>query len=246
MSAKLRHTAYPIAAVTATSAATGYPASNITVPSCGRPWRSTSTAAQNLDLDLGTSRSQVYLCVQGVNCASVTVQYGNASYTASTLGALTASKDRHGRRKFSVSIIGPLRYIRLAFSASAPDDSAAFYEAGAVFVFGESLTLPADPLLGSEASAALPQTLVQLPNGFECAIDRGPARQRLGLRFRGARTDDLDELARRARAGTCWLDLDVAANRELQWPVRHTADSLQRSFSGASQDEASIPLIEVA
>ena len=243
---KLLHSPWAIDAVAATSAATGYPASNITQQSCGRPWRSTSAAAQNLDIDLGTTRTAPTLCVQGVNAATCTVSYGSASYTTTSAGTQGLSRDRHGRRKHSLALTGSVRYIRLVFGGSSPDDAAAFFEVGSVYVFSTALTLPQNPLLGSDANPSLPQTLIQLPNGNEFVVERGPARQRLGLRFRGARTDDLDELARRARAGTCWLDLDVAANRELQWPVRHTADSLQRSFSGASQDEASIPLIEVA
>lgn len=244
MSAKLHHTSIPIAAITATSSAAGYAAANMRIPGVGHHWRSTSTGVQEIDIDLGAVYTAPVLCLQGVSeMGTIGVDWGEAGLTVSV--ELGASKDRHGRCKASQATSGNVRYLRITLATSILDGKA-YYELGAVHVFDATLTLPQNPLLGSEANPILPQTLIQLPNGFEAVIERGPARQRLGLRFRGARTDDLDELARRARAGTCWLDLDVAANRELQWPVRHTADSLQRSFSGASQDEATIPLLEVA
>jgi hypothetical protein len=245
MTAKLHHTLVPIAAMAATTAAANYPASNVTNPSCGRPWRSTAITTQNLDIDLGTSKVAPVLCIQGPNAASCVVSYGTAAYTTTNLGTQNLALDRHGRRKHSI-VLGNARFIRLVFGAAAPDDDAQFFSVGAVFIFSATLTLPAEPLLGSEANPTIPQTLVQIPNGNEYAIERGQARQRIALRFRGLRTTDLDDLTRRARRAPCWLDLEVAGNRELQWPVRHQAAEMNRNFARAMQDDAQIPLVEIA
>lgn len=248
MSALLHSIPWAIAAVTATSAAAGYPASNVTIPSCGRPWRSGAPSPTNLDIDLGAIRSPVVLCLQAPNTPTCTVSYGSASYTTTSAGTQALALDRHGRRKMSLQLLTSARYIRVVFSGVTPDDGASYFSVGAVYCFGASLALPEDPLIGSEATARYPQTDVRLPNGVEFAIDRGDAgaRQELALRFRGPRATDLAQIERAARRGVCWLDLGLAANRELQWPVRHAGDTLDRRFSSATQDEAAVRLREVA
>lgn len=246
MVARLHHSPWPIDAVAATTAATGYPASNVLTSSVGKPWRSTSTATQNVDIDLGTARTAPVLTLQGPNTAGCSVSYGSGSYTATNAGAQVLALDRHGRRKHSLALAGSVRYIRIVFGGTAPDDGADHFELGAVAVFGSTLTLPENPLLGAEASARYPQTRIELPNGQTFGIDRGVARQRLSLRFRSARTEDIEQLVRIARRGLGWLDLDVASNRELQWPVRHVEDEQARQLSQALQDEAAVILREVA
>ena len=79
--------------------------------------------------------------------------------TTTSAGTQTLSRDRHGRRKHSLALTGSVRYIRLVFGGSSPDDAAAFFEVGAVYVFSTALTLPQNPLLGSDANPSLPQTL---------------------------------------------------------------------------------------
>lgn len=246
MTAKLHHTALPIDAVTATTAATGYPAIAITIPGVGRPWRSTSTASNNLDIDLGTTRTAPVICLQGPNAGTCTLSYGSAAYTTTSAGTQTLSRDRHGRRKHSLALAGSVRFIRLVFGATLPDDAADYFELGAVYVFSSTLALPEEALFGSEARARWPQTRIELPNGNELLFERGVPRQHLTMRFRSLRTTDAEELARRARRAPCWLDMDVSANRELQWPVRMIEPEIGRSFVRPLQDETTIPLAEIA
>lgn len=246
MSAKLHHTLRPISAAAATTAATGYPASNVAGFEVGKPWRSTSTASNNLDIDLGSAASGTVLCIQHANAATCVVSHGSAAYTTVNDGTQTLHMDRHGRRKLSLALSGSTRYVRIVFGAASPDDGAAYFEVGSVQCYGATLTLPSDPLLGSEANVRYAQTGVELPNGQAFALARGVARQQLPLRFRTLRTADVQQLTRIARAGLCWLDLDITASRELQWPVRHIADTQNRQFAKAFQDEAAIDLREVA
>lgn len=246
MTAKLHHTVLPIDAMAATSAATGYPASNVMNVSVGKPWRSTSVASNNLDIDLGTTRTAPVIGIQGPNAASCTLSYGAAAYTTTSAGTQTLAQDRHGRRKHTLALAGSVRYIRLVFGAAAPDDALDYFEVGAIHVFASTLSLPDEPLTGAELSARYPQTAIELANGADITLERGVPRQRIALRFRSLRTVDIEQAVRLARKGACWLDLDVAANRELQWPVRHLEGEQSRTLSRAAQDEASITLREVA
>jgi len=246
MTALLHHTPWNPTAAAATTSAAGYPASNVLIPSVGRPWRSTATSTTNLDIDLGAARTAPMLCVQGPNAGTCIVTYGTVAYTSTSAGTQMLTLDRHGRRKHSLALAGSVRYIRLVFGATLPDAAAAYFEVGAVYVMSTTLVMPESPLIGSDAAAVYPQTRVDLPNGQRLRLDRGAARMRLPLRFRGARSTDLDQLTRMARLGVCWLDIGDASQRELQWPVRHDEDTAARLFARATQDESTITVQEVA
>lgn len=246
MTALLHHTPWAPTSATGTTAAAGYPASNVLIPSVGRPWRSTATTTTNLDIDLGAARTSPVLCIQSPNAGTCTVSYGSAAYTTTSAGTQTLTLDRHGRRKHSLTLSGSVRYIRMVFGATLPDASAAYFEVGAVYVMSTTLSLPESPLIGSDAAAVYPQTRLDLPNGQRLRFDRGVPRMRLPLRFRGLRSTDLDQLTRLARINVCWFDIGDAAQRELQWPVRHDDDTATRQFARATQDESTITLNEVA
>lgn len=234
-----------LSALAATSAESAYPSSNLLTPAIRKPWRSTSTATQNIDIDLGSAIANPVICLQGCNASSLTVSYGTASYTTVSLGALSTAQDRHGTRRLSVSIPASARYVRLVFSGT-PSDAAAYWWGGALYVFGSTLTLPDDPLLGSEANARYAQSRLELPNGNRIIIDRGAPRMQINLRFRTARNTDIDALTRAVRAGPCWLDLGVTGNRELQWPVMIDSDTAPRTLARADQDDTSVALLELA
>lgn len=245
MSATLYSRTLNIATLTATTSELGYPVGNLLTPQIRRPWRSVGTGTQTLDIDLGAVVVNPVIAVQGCNVAAFTVSHGSAAYTTVALGARSTAEDRHGTRRLSVPLSGSVRYIRLV-TTGLPSDAAPYWWAGALYVFGDTTLLPDNPLLGSEANPLYPQTRVDLPNGQRIVFDRGAPRQQLNLRFRTPRTSDIDTLVRLARRGPCWLDMGVAANRELQWPVQYDSDTATRTFAQAAQDEAVIPLYEIA
>ncbi len=55
MPARLHYGIQNLLSITSTSAAVGYPALNIRETPVDRPWRSTTNALQNIDIDLGAS-----------------------------------------------------------------------------------------------------------------------------------------------------------------------------------------------
>lgn len=245
MSAKLYSRTLAVSGLTATSSELGYPVANLLTPQIRRPWRSVGTGAQTIDIDLGAVVASPVIALQGCNAAAFTVSHGSAAYTTVALGSLATAEDRHGTRRLSIATSGSVRYVRLVTSG-APTDGAAYWWGGALYAFGDTTALPDNPLLGSEANPLYPQTRVDLPNGQRLVFDRGAPRQQLNLRFRTPRTSDIDALVRLARRGPCWLDMGIAANRELQWPVQFDSDTATRTFAQAAQDEAAIPLYELA
>lgn len=246
MTAILHHAAIPIASVTSSSAAPGYPAANVLLPAVALAWRSTSAVAQTLDIDLGASYNAPTLCLAGLTAARVRIEWGAASVAENSSGYIDVPRDASGVRRVSRPLAKPTRYVRVSLSPieAAPDDGADYYAIGALYVFAQTLTLPDDPLLGSEAGVAWPQTRIDLPNGTAIAVDRGTPRQVLSLRFRSPRSADVAQLVRLCRRSICWLDLQHPTARALQWPVRHVADTMPRTLARPEQDDITVELRE--
>jgi hypothetical protein len=253
MPAKLHHTLRNLASVTATSAAVSYPATNIKESPVDKPWRSTTNALQNVDIDLGSSLAVTAIAVQGTNAPSITVLADAAINPPTTnRGTLALAQDPVARRKGILEVAATVRYIRLqipATSVVADDDGTvqAYYWIGAVYVFGATLNLPRDPLYGSSAlEAVYPQTSVDLANGQNVTSNDGAPYAEPTLAFSVRSDQDIERAARLARLGVCWLDLGIASERARQWPVRHVQPRLVRRVTRVNGEQVELKLREIA
>ncbi len=245
MTAKLLHTARAFTA-TATSAAAGYPASNVANPRIARPWLATGAGVQSVELDLGASVPVAAIGLTASNAPSVDIYAGNAPAPAALIETLLMPLDEDARRRGSlIGGFGTVRYIRLEFAANIAGVGVA-PNLGAAYVFAASMDLPAQPLYGMRVSTEYPQTDVDLPNGAAFAVDRGPSRQVVAMSFGLLAGQFAKSLARHARAGACWLDLDVSNERWLQWPVRHLDPQVVRSYDRVSRQTVAVNLREIA
>jgi hypothetical protein len=113
---------------------------------------------------------------------------------------------------------------------------------GCLYPFASSLSLPKDPLFGgSSLESNFPQNLVQLDNDIEIRDTTGPSFARITLDYSGAATDPLTALARRARLGVCWINLNVGA---LQFPVRHNEPKITRKLQAYNRELVTFMLKE--
>lgn len=249
MTAKLHHTKWAPATVTPSTEASGYDADNILTASIGRAWRSTTTAGTTtLLLDLGAEYYVAAVALNHCNASSVAVSYGDAAApTAPTsAGTLTTYVDGQGRRKGSLDISQEtVRYIKFSFTGT-PADGAAYWAVGSAYVFGATLTLPRDPLMGSEQAIDWPQATERLPNGRMLRIDRGVSRIGVKLRFTARITDDMEAALRYARLGPAWLDLGLPAAQWCQWPMEHADDGQVRQWAGHNREPLVMTLRELA
>lgn len=245
----LLHTARGATAATASTSAASYPATNAPLIPILREWRSTTTGASWVQLDLGASIVVAAVAVNACNFASCTVQADNNVTPVTGRGTITTGVDRQDRRKGSLVFAAPaaVRYIRFTIAAGAPSDGAAFWRVGAAFPFGAVLTLPRDPLYGSSGVDWItPQQRAELGNGITEAWDTGVPRAEMALQFRGRETDDVEEVRRRARAGLCWFDFGLAADRGMQFPVRNIEDVTSSRFEGFNRRGFEVRLREQA
>lgn len=246
MTATVYHTALSPSTATASTAATGYAATNALTTAVGKPWRSTTTAGSTtLIIDLGSSKAVAAVAVNHINASSVTVHADNSATPTTLKGTLTSYADGQGRRKGLLAFSATVRYIMLTFSGT-PTDAAAYWTAGSVYVFSTAAALPRDPLFGSDQSIDWPQIAQRLPNGSTLRIDRGTSRMAVRLRFSARITDDVESLARYARAGAVWLDLGLPSAQWCQWPLTHADDGITRQWSGHNREPITLPLLELA
>lgn len=219
--ASLYYGKLPIVAVTATTAASGFPASNVALESLGRPWRSTTTGANDVVLDLGSSKAINALFLHDVNFASATIARStdNVSYTA--VGTLTTYAGRHGRRRGKISLGGAsARYVKISISAGTPADGAAYWRIGSAYLFASKATPGAQPNYPTRVITTRPRVTTALANRLPAVASTGNNIDRIELRVPRWNTEAADDYVQRPAAGSILLDLEEPNYPEQQWPVR--------------------------
>lgn len=234
----------------ASSEAAGYLASNAPDSAVSKPWRSNTTAASWLQIDLGSAQTIAGVSISDTNGDTIAVTVGNSSPPGTSAGfllahaGLAASVDGpDARRRGLVAVAGSYRYIRLSFSGT-PTDALGYWRAGAVTVWGASWALPVPPLYPLSIECQRGQDNVTLPNGSEIAIARGIERERMTISFKPTASQTIEQLVRYARAGAVWLDLGVASEPALQWPIHYPGPSVTRRKQGYNREPVELVVVE--
>lgn len=238
---KLLVQAETLASVVPFSEQAGYPATNLLTPSVTRRWLATSASgwfrAQRL------ASTGIHVGMQGLQnqCNNTYISTGATTSVSPIPGAIVpAHTDGAGRRKGNLAL--PTANTYLVFNFLAPGGVPCGLSS--IYFFKSAIALP-DALLRSETRIEYPQADIALPNGVQFPVDQGPPRTRITLRWRRPRANDIEEVARLARAGICWLDLENPDAPWMQWPVRFIGSSIGRQLSGAREDEATLEFVEV-
>lgn len=221
-----------IVAVTATDAASGYPASNAALESLGRPWRSADAGAKDVVLDLGSSQAINAIFLHDVNFASATIARSadNVSYTS--VGALTTYAGRHGRRRGKISLAGAsARYVKISISAGTPADGAAYWRIGAAYLFASKVSPTAILVLPLNVTTRRPRASVDLPNGATAIAVTGAPIDRIEINVDRDNAQSADDLIQLVDAGSAAFDMELANYPEQMWPVRYLENQLAESFN---------------
>ena len=239
---------FAAATATASSAAAGYPATNVLTGQVLKPWRSTSLAnTEYIIIDLGAIRllNGAILAVSATNLATATVYADSSNPPTTSRGTITPALDAQNRGKASLALTGLIRYIKILASSGSPIDGAAYWSIGPVDVFVNTLAFPRDPIFGeSSLDTNTPQTSVTLDNGKIVRDSTGPSFMTPTLTFSGGNGDDHEQIAMLARSGLCWLDLGIATNRGLQWRVMHYDPKITRKLTAYNRESVQIALKE--
>lgn len=217
---------------TASTSATGYPATNVAFTQTRKPWRSTVTTESWLKLDFGSSITPASVCLQDCNFASATVTYSADDISYSSAGTLTTYADASGRRKGNLEFANACRYVKITTPAGTPTDSAAYFSVGAVYAFLTVTEADMPPSAGLTHEIVYPQASYDLANGRTVRAELGAQYTMISGSTPNRRADDPGEYVRLARAGNVWIDLDISTNRERQWPMSF----VDQRFSQALDD----------
>lgn len=251
--AKLYYGKIAIVSVTATEAASGYPASNMALESLGRPWRSTTTGADTIVFDLGSSLAIDSLFLHDVNFATAAVSWSADNVTYSAPVTLTTYADRHGRRRGRVSVSATMRYVKAVISAGTPADGLAYWRIGAAYVFSSSVSPTAFPVFTYRVTTTRPRTSVALPNGITAAAATGINIDLLELTISKyqANGESADDFIQRAAAGSIVLDMAITDRsgspifQEQVWPMRCLAQQIQEDFPAPLYSTLAVPFLEI-
>ena len=245
MTMQLHHTVRTPSAYTAASAAAGYPASNAGNLRVLKPWRSTGLASQWLQVDLGSSVAVAAIAFSDCNFATAIIFADNAATPVTNRGPASIGTDRGNRLKGSRQFAATVRYLRITISGGT-SDGLAYFRCGSVLVFTQSQALPRDSLYGgTNVDVVFPQARVDLPNGAMEVNSTGPSYCEIGMSFAARASDDVEVLARRARADVCWLDLGLTDQGQ-QWPIRHGDPRISRRLEKFNRETVPMLVREIA
>ncbi len=240
--AKLFYDKRTITSSSATTEASGYPASNAALESITRPWRSTTLVEHTYTQNMASATAAAVIITDG-NFASCTVK--NAANA--TLGTITTNVDKlTGRRRgILVATIAATTAIKLVIPAGTPTDGAAYFKVGSMYVFGSSSTLPKSPGMGTKVRAIFPAVRADLPNGQVAQAAIGSDILVLSMPFIREYSQDGLEILRRARVGTVGLDIEHTDYPELVLPVRYFGGAQEEDFFNLQVTQTTLELREV-
>ena len=204
----------------ASTAATGYEATNTSNTQVGKPWRSTVTTETTVTMDAGASFTPASLCLQDVNFASAAISYSADNISYSAAGTLTTYADLNGRRKGSLEFTNTCRYIKITIASGTPTDSAAYWSIGAAYVFKTVATAAMAPSVGLSQEVVYPQASYELANGRTVVAELGNKFTLLSGQTNNRPADGAGDVVALARAGNIWIDMEITANRDRQWPMK--------------------------
>lgn len=213
--------------VTTTSAATGKPATRLYDRDRGPQWEATTTGAQNIDADLGTSQTATALALVNHSLTGVTLSLLAADTTppGTVLGSPVVDAD-----PFFYLIPGaatPRRYWRVSIPAVA-----AVTQIGELMI-GTARVISLAPALASSGVASIANvTRDRSPAGVAWAAKLGEARDRLPYAWEGLGGADLAILQ------TAWAECDEGAKNLI---VRDPL-GVARFMSWVSPSLAPVPL----
>jgi hypothetical protein len=248
MANRLYHSLLAATVSSVSSQAAGYAGTGVLGTAVDTQWRTTGTSsAENIVLDLGSSKAIAALGINHCNFASASIYADNAATPTTLRGTLTTYVDHQGRRKgsFEFSAV-TARYIRINMPGTGTTDAAAYFFLGFAAPFATAQDLPRDMLFGTTLEHVTPQLSVALMNGQEVTVETGAPRTIINCKFAARAADDIEVLKRQARLGPVWINANLAGQEYRQWPVRHHAPSSQRNIERVNREPVELQLRESA
>jgi hypothetical protein len=243
--AKIHYGKLTPVSVVASTAAAGYPANNVALESISRPWNSTSSASTTLTLTLAAAQLVNAVLLQDVNFSSCLVEKSPDGSSFSSVGTLNTFADRESNRRRGLILVADanVKAIRLTMSGT-PTDGLAYWRIGAAYLFNAASTMPHMPQYNAQLNFLLAKVLRTLPNRRVAQATLAPGILELSLAFDRRYDEDVQELFRRAEAGTIGLELVPNNFPELVLPVLSVVEQQGETFNYVDHTACTIEVRE--
>jgi hypothetical protein len=230
-----------------TNAQDGYPASNVSLESIGRPYKSTGAGAVDLVINFSAAAAVAAILLQDVNFASCTIAKSPDGTAFSSVGTLTTNADKWtGRRRGVLEINDPtVKAIKISIGAGTPTDGTSTWRLGSAYPFGSVVTMPRESDYHARVEALYPKVRTELANQQVAVATTGADLLVLSLPFTRASDQDVLELVRRGRLGTVGVTLSNTNYPELAMPMRYVEESQAETLDFYRYGSLSIELREV-
>lgn len=244
---KLYYNKVTATAWSATSAQSGYPASNVSLESITRNWRGNDATALDVVITFAAATTVAALLLTDVNFASCAILKSPDGSSFSSVGTLTTFADKlTGRRRGLIEINDAnVKAIKISISSGTPSDGLAYWRIGSAYPFANSVALPRNPDYHVRVAAIYPKLRAELPNKQVAVASTGPDILTLTMPFTRASGEDPLEIVRRGRAGTVGLSISNTNYPELVLPVRHVEEGQDEVLDFYAHSSLDMELREV-
>jgi hypothetical protein len=230
----------------ATEAATGYPASNVGLQSLGRPWRSTTTGANEVTINFAAARQVQALFLHDVNFATANIQKSVSGGGFVNIGALTTAGNEAGRYRGYCTVNEALcTAIKIQIAAAAPNDGLAYWRIGSAYAFQAVVTPPFALEYQYEIDTQESVISSTLVNKRKAEARVGIDHDLIKLPYNAKNSESLADIVRLTRLGTCLFTTDLPNYPEELWPVIRQEDNSVKSRYAVNLAKRSIILTEV-
>ena len=145
----------------------------------------------------------------------------NVTYTDRSTPTFTA--DRFGRVRGVAPVASiSARYWRIRFPAGTPTDGAAYFKAGAVYVFGAVATV-LNPEYAITVETQHAESRETLANGGVAIAAIGNRFDVVSGKLRLDATVSIGSILPGMRQGVVWLDLEISTRPWWTWPLTNNA-----------------------
>lgn len=219
-------------AITATSAAPGFPATNALLQALGAPWRSANTTQQDMVIDLGIASLVRGIGITDINVGSVVIASSSDNITFTDRATLTLWADRFERRRAIAALNTTARYWRIRIAAGVPTDGLAWWRIGCIYLFGAVADI-VNPQYGARVQTNHAESRERVANGRTAVAALGQRFDIVSGNY-GVQTISvmtIGSLLQALRLGPCWLNLDLVSRPWWSWPL----------IANAEVDEESTP-----
>lgn len=236
-------------AFSATTAATGYPASNIGNESIDMPWKATVAGTgdpSDVIFTLSVAQMVKGLLLSDVNFASAAVAKSPDGTTYSSVGTITSYADKWTDRRRALIVVNDanVKTLKITVSAGTPLDGTTQWRIGAGYLFSSTVALPRMPDFGMKVRAIYPKVQTELANKQLPQALTGVDILELSLPYNRRYDQDVLEMLRRARGGTVGLSLVPTNYTELVLPVYHVANNIEETLGMLDVSQLTIDLRE--